>query len=158
MILAALAAMMMAMTATVDDAKASEAAIRAQRAASNAAIAAHDLAGMRAVLSPDYTVLPGSSGLPSRLADFDARIGATFGDPAFVTYIRTPERVVVAGSGKRAAESGSWVGVWRKPDGEMRLSGVYQATWMPTAKGWRLLNESFVSLACSGSSACADVY
>ena len=65
-------------------------------------------------------------------------------------------KVAVGAAGKRAAETGTWVGNWRKPDGEMRLTGVYQAMWVPTAAGWRMRNESFVTLACTGSAACAD--
>lgn len=132
-----------------------EADIRARRAQSNAAIAAHDVAAMRPHYLPDFTILPGSSGAPSDLEAFLTRIGGTFADPTFVAYVRTPVTVTIGASGKRAAEAGTWVGTWNKPDGEMRLSGVYQAMWLPTPDGWRLKNESFVSLACEGSAACA---
>lgn len=134
-----------------------EAQIRARRAASNAAIAAHDVAAMRPHYLRDFTILPGSSGAPSNLEQFLTRIATTFADPRFVTYVRTPVTVTVGASGKRAAETGTWVGRWNQPDGEMRLSGVYQAMWLPTADGWRLRNESFVSLACEGSAACATM-
>jgi ketosteroid isomerase-like protein len=134
-----------------------EAEIRARRAESNAAIAAHDVAAMRAHYLPDFTILPGSSGAPSDLESFLARIAGTFADPGFDRYVRTPVTVTVGASGKRAAEVGTWVGTWNKPDGRMRLSGVYQAMWVPAADGWRLRNESFVSLACEGSRACATM-
>jgi ketosteroid isomerase-like protein len=134
-----------------------EAEIRAVRAASNAAIAAHDIAAMRAHYLPHFTILPGSSGAPSDLETFLARIATTFADPSFVTYVRTPVTVTIGASGKRAAETGTWVGTWNRPDGEMRLSGVYQAMWLPTPDGWRLKNESFVSLACEGSDGCATI-
>jgi hypothetical protein len=39
----------------------------------------------------------------------------------------------------------------------MRLTGIYQAMWVPSAGTWRLRNESFVSLECSGSRYCPDV-
>jgi ketosteroid isomerase-like protein len=131
--------------------------IKAVRAESNAAIAAHDLAAMRRSFADGYTILPGSLGKPLDSAQFAARIGPTFHDPTFVTYVRTPRRVEIATTRKRAAESGRWVGTWNKPDGVMRLSGTYLATWVPTPAGWRLLNESFVSLRCTGSRACAEV-
>ena len=131
--------------------------IRAARARSNAAIAAHRAEAVRALFTDDYTALPGSSGRPLSAEQTTRRLAAAFADPAFVTYVRTPGRIVVASSGKRAAETGRWLGLWRKPDGEMRLSGVYQATWVPGASGWRLLNESFVTLRCTGSSACPEV-
>lgn len=112
---------------------------------------------MRPHYLADFTILPGSSGAPSDLEAFLARIATTFADPGFVTYVRTPVTVTIAASGKRAAETGTWVGRWQKSDGEMRLSGVYQAMWLPTPGGWRLKNESFVSLACEGSAACATM-
>ncbi|MFC3712108.1 nuclear transport factor 2 family protein [Sphingoaurantiacus capsulatus] len=148
------AAMMAAMPATAAD---PEAQIRARRAESNAAIAAHDAAAMRPHYLPDFTIMPGSSGAPSDLDAFLTRIGTTFADPTFVHYVRTPTKVTIGASGKRAAETGTWVGTWNKPDGTMRLSGVYQAMWLPTPDGWRLKNESFVSLACEGSAACATM-
>jgi ketosteroid isomerase-like protein len=131
--------------------------IRAARAESNLAIAAHDMAGMRRSFAPGYTILPGSLGKPLDAEQLAARILPTFQDPTFIAYVRTPHRVEIATSGKRAAESGRWVGSWAEMDGEMRLSGTYLATWIPTPAGWRLLNESFVTLACTGSSACPKV-
>ena len=29
--------------------------------------------------------------------------------------------------------------------------------WVPTAAGWRLKNESFVTLGCVGSKRCSDM-
>ncbi|HET9638926.1 MAG TPA: nuclear transport factor 2 family protein [Allosphingosinicella sp.] len=131
--------------------------IRRLRAQSNAAIAAHRPTEVRRLLADDYTALPGSSGRPLDADQTERRLAAAFADPTFVTYVRTPGWVGVASSGKRAAETGAWYGLWRKPDGNMRLSGVYQATWVPSAGSWRLLNESFVTLRCGGSKACGEV-
>ena len=131
--------------------------IRRLRAQSNAAIAAHQPKAVRRLLDDDYTALPGSSGRPLDADQTVQRLTAAFADPTFVTYVRTPDWVVVASSGKRAAETGAWRGVWRKPDGEMHISGSYQATWVPRAGSWRLLNESFVTLRCGGSKACPEV-
>jgi uncharacterized protein YqgV (UPF0045/DUF77 family) len=132
--------------------------IRSARERSNAAIAAHRYAGVAAELAPDYTVIPGSLGRPLGAVEAAKRMEVGMRDPSFVTYVRTPDRVIVAASRKRAVESGKWVGIWNKSDGEMRLEGVYQATWIPRAGGWKLLNESFVSLTCSGSRRCDEVY
>jgi ketosteroid isomerase-like protein len=131
--------------------------IRAMRAQSNAAIAAHDYSRMEPLLAPDFTILPGSLGAPLGKDLFGKRLSDTFRDPTFVTYVRTPGRISVSSSAKRAAEIGTWVGRWRKPDGEMRLTGVYQAMWVPLGGRWRLKNESFVTLRCSGSRSCPDV-
>lgn len=131
--------------------------IRQLRARSNAAIAAHRAADVRRLLTDDYTALPGSSGRPLTAEQTEQRLAAAFADPTFATYVRTAKRVDVALSGKRAAETGTWVGLWRKSDGEMRLTGVYQATWVPRDGTWRLLNESFVTLRCTGSRFCPEV-
>jgi hypothetical protein len=61
-----------------------------------------------------------------------------FKDQTFVTYRRTPTSIVIAASGKRIAETGRFEGVWRKPDGTMRRTGVYLAMWIPSAGSWRL--------------------
>lgn len=128
--------------------------IQAQRRRSNAAIAAHRFDDMRPILLPDYHLLPGSLGKPLDVAESASRLAKSLGDPLFVTYVRTPDAIKIAANRKRAAETGHWLGSWREPDGLMRLSGVYQAMWVPTPGGWRLLNESFISLRCTGSSAC----
>ena len=124
--------------------------IRALRAQSNRAIAARDFDAWRQVFSDDYTILPGSSGAPFGTDAFRRRVAPTLADPTFVTYVRTPSRIAVADQVKRAAETGRWVGTWRSAAGITRVSGVYQAMWVPTPAGWRLRNESFVSLNCAG--------
>ena len=131
--------------------------IRRLRAQSNAAIAAHRPAEVRRLLDDDYTGLPGSSGRPLDADQTERRLAAAFADPTFVKYVRIPDWVYVTSSRKRAAEIGDWYGVWRKPDGTMRVAGIYQATWVPDGKSWRLLNESFVTLRCGGSKACSEV-
>jgi ketosteroid isomerase-like protein len=131
--------------------------IRDLRAQSNAAIAKHRTGLVLRLFTSDYTALPGSSGRPFTAVQTRERLAAAFADPGFVTYVRTPKRIAVAASGKRAAETGTWLGLWRRQDGEMRLTGVYQATWVPREGSWRLLNESFVTLRCTGSRSCPGV-
>jgi hypothetical protein len=133
------------------------ASIRALRARSNAAIAAHDGAALRPLQAPGYASIPGSLGKPLSGDEAAARLGRAFADPTFVTYVRTPGRIAVSSSRKRAAETGRWLGTWRKSDGLMRLSGIYQAVWVPVEGRWRLQNESFVTLRCIGSRSCSDV-
>ncbi|MEA3034269.1 MAG: hypothetical protein QOH04_20 [Sphingomonadales bacterium] len=144
--------------AAATGAAADEAAIRAARARSNAAIAAHRFEDMRQMLLPDYVLLPGSLGKALGVEEAGRRLAIAFAEPGFVTYVRTPRRIVRATSGKRVSETGTWIGTWRKADGTMRLSGIYQAMWVPTPGGWKLQNESFVSLRCTGSSACVDYF
>lgn len=133
--------------------------VRAQRAEYNAAIAAHDPVRLRTFLVDDYHLISGSSGNVDNGGNAAARGYADeeFKDPTFVTYRRTPTTVVNAVSGKRVAESGRFEGVWKKPDGTMRKTGIYLAMWVPSAGTWRLKSEAFVTLACTGSAACSDV-
>ena len=90
--------------------------IRELRAQSNAAIAGHRAGDVRRLFTDDYTALPGSSGLPLTAEQTVQRLAAAFADPTFVTYVRKPKRIVAAASGRRAAETGTWLGVWRKSD------------------------------------------
>ena len=133
--------------------------VRAQRAESNAAIAAHDAVRLRKLFDDDYHAILGSTGDLDSGADA-ATLGYAddeFKDPTFVTYRRTPTSIVIAASGKRIAETGRFEGVWRRPDGTMRKTGVYLAMWIPSAGGWRLKSEAFVTLRCTGSAACDKV-
>jgi hypothetical protein len=133
--------------------------VRAQRAEYNAAIAAHDPVRLRTFLVDDYHLISGSSGNVDSGGDAATRGYADeeFKDPTFVTYRRTPTTVVNAVSGKRVAESGRFEGIWKKPDGTMRKTGIYLAMWVPSAGTWRLKSEAFVTLACTGSAACGEV-
>jgi ketosteroid isomerase-like protein len=130
--------------------------VRAQRAEYNAAIAAHDAVRLRRFLVDDYHLILGSSGDVDSGADAATRGYADeeFKDPTFVTYRRTPTSIVIAQSGKRIAETGRFEGIWRKPNGTMRRTGVYLAMWIPFGGTWRLKSEAFVTLACTGSVTC----
>ncbi|MEP6884644.1 MAG: nuclear transport factor 2 family protein [Gammaproteobacteria bacterium] len=133
--------------------------VRAQRAEYNAAIAAHDPVRLRTFLVDDYHLISGSSGNVDSSGDAATHGYADeeFKDPTFVTYRRTPTTVVSAASGKRVAETGRFEGIWHKPDGTMRKTGIYLAMWIPSAGTWRLKSEAFVTLACTGSAACDQV-
>jgi hypothetical protein len=130
--------------------------VSARRAESNAAVAAHDAVRLRQLLDADYHGIQGTSGALDSGGEATARSYAEeeFKDPTFVTYRRTPTSIVSATSGKRIAESGNWEGIWRKRDGTMRKTGVYLAMWIPSEGTWRVKSEAFVTLACTGSSAC----
>jgi ketosteroid isomerase-like protein len=132
------------------------AVVRDQRSAYNAAIARHDLAPIERLLTPDYVVLPGLIGTPRSKAQLLDLFATAFRDPTFITYDRIAERILPSGSGKRIAETGRWIGSWQKADGRMTETGVYLAMWVKRDDGWKLINESFVTLRCTGSSACAS--
>ena len=133
--------------------------VRAQRAEYNAAIAARDAVRLRTFFVDDYHLILGSSGDVDSGADAATRGYADeeFKDRTFVTYRRTPITIVIAASGKRIAETGRFEGIWQKPDGTMRKTGIYLAMWIPSAGTWRLKSEAFVTLACTGGAACDQV-
>ena len=130
--------------------------VRARRAQYNAAIAAHDAVRLRTFFVDDYHLIRGSSGDVDSGGDAATHGYADeeFKDPTFVTYRRTATSIVSAISGKRIAETGRFEGIWRKSDGTMRKTGIYLAMWIPSAGTWRLTSEAFVTLACTGSTAC----
>lgn len=122
--------------------------IKAARAAYNAAIAARDVAGVRAALGEDYVGIAGTGGEAiigaNAMADYFARAFKTTG---FLGFVRTPDVVTVAVPALRAMERGHWSG------GSLsgRVSGEYLAVWVPTAQGWKLRSETFVTLAAGAT-------
>jgi len=131
--------------------------ISALRDASNAALARHDLLAYAAMMANDYIVLPGSYGRPVDKQKICDALRRDFSSGDLTLIVRSPEQIQISFNGRRAAERGSWVTLRRKQDGEMCVEGMYQATWINGEEGWSLLNESFVTLSCSGSAACMDM-
>ena len=132
--------------------------IRAQRARSNAAIAKHDAQALTPLYVPDATVIRGSGGAVMRGAgEVVGSLAASFADPDFVAWVRITDQITVSQGGRRAAETGHWIGRWTKPGGDTRLSGVYLAAWVRVDGTWKLRSESFVTLKCEGGAHCAEV-
>jgi ketosteroid isomerase-like protein len=132
--------MMAAMPAAADNA----ADIRDARARYNAAIAAHDAPTIRAMFVDDYKGLAGSGGeLVSGGDAMAAYFANAFRNPDFLGFVRTPDVIAIATPADRAMERGHWHGGSRNA----MLNGEYLAVWVPTATGWKLRSESFVTLA-----------
>jgi ketosteroid isomerase-like protein len=133
--------------------------IRRVRAASNAAIARHDVTALPATWVADIHVTASSGRVFTTSEEVTKAFAGAFSDPTFVTYVRTPRTVEVDQSATFAAESGEWIGRWQKDDGEMNVRGVYLAQWKneagkPADSHWRIRSELYVALSCSGSAAC----
>jgi len=127
-----------------------EQAIRAARAASNAAIAAHDVDGIVGAMDADYQVTV-SLGAFGRGAE-EERAGWTdmFASRPKLLYVRTPDLIEVSADYPLAAESGRWTGTWETADGPVRTGGSYAAMWRKVDGTWRIRSELFVALYCEG--------
>jgi ketosteroid isomerase-like protein len=123
-----------------------EAAIRDARAASNRAIAAHDVAALTPFFTDDAVFVwsNGTSAVgKAAMAKFFAE---DFANPATITFIRTPDRVAVSASGTRAYEQGTWTALKNC----LRYGGDYSAHWVKVPEGWRIRGELYVKLHCTG--------
>lgn len=133
-----------------------EQAIRRLRADFNAAIAAHDLPALPKFWRENIHVTTGAGRQLPGIDALRAAFEAIFADPTFIAYTRSPDRVELNASGARAAESGRWLGQWKKPDGMMEWRGTYLAMWRKENGQWLIQSELYVSLKCSGSKECAE--
>jgi len=120
-----------------------EITIRHLRDQSNAAIARHDV-GPAIAIHHDHARIIGSDGsLLDGAAAIARAFAASFADPDFVTYVRSPLSIAVNGS--TAAETGNWTGQWRRRE----VQGTYLARWSREPAGWRIIAELFVPLGQS---------
>jgi len=131
--------------------------IRARRAASNAAIARHDAAGVGAILAPNVSVITSNSihreGREANIQSFAEQ----FRTRPDVVYLRTPDDVRVFRPWLMAAEHGRWTGSWTDPDGTIRLTGSYYAKWRKLDGQWLIESEIFVPETCTGGAYCTRV-
>jgi ketosteroid isomerase-like protein len=118
-------------------------AIRAKRKLTNRLIAAQDAARLRPHLADDMLLIVGDGALIQGADAVVAAFASQFADPAFAAYVRTTETVAIADDGRRAAETGRWVGSWK---GDVEVSGVYMAAWRENRGQWLLERELYVTL------------
>ena len=131
-----------------------EAAIRAARAHSNHAIAAHDVEGVVSVMASEYFGL--SSGNSRSVGRDAAResYAHIFASRPGVVFVRTPRAITVNPQWHQAGELGTWTGRWSSIDGNVRVGGSYFAKWNKVSGQWKLLAETFVQTTCAGTSYC----
>lgn len=133
---------------------ANERAIRQQRAASNAAIARHDTAGIGAVMSDSVVVLTsGSVYRIGRAANMQS-FAEQFRTRPDLIYVRTPDQVRLFEPWSMASESGRWSGSWTDADGRIRVGGVYFAKWRLKNGAWLIESETYVPDRCEGGAYC----
>jgi ketosteroid isomerase-like protein len=131
-----------------------ETAIRAARARSNAAIAAHDVTAIASHWLPDVHIVTSTSAQATGRDTNGGRMAQQFARRPDTVYIRTPAVVNVLTPWAVASERGAWTGRWTEPDGVVEIAGTYLAQWRKTGDGWRIQAELFVPTSCTGSAYC----
>jgi len=136
-------------------AESDEAAIRAERAASNAAIAAHDADAFASFFEPDYIITYGSGAKELNRPQEMESIHQMFRDRPDVLYVRTPDKIELSSALPLAMEQGTWVGTWTDANGPIEYRGSYAAGWRktdgPNGPKWKIHSELFVTLSCEGA-------
>lgn len=115
--------------------------IQSLRAASNEALAKHDVDGMSKYWLDDLVLIRGNS---SHLAGKDTIVAAwrkLFKDNPKVSYIRIPAQITISDNDTLAWETGTW-----KAFNSYSNGGSYSAMWKKTNNSWKILAELFVSL------------
>lgn len=127
-----------------------EDAIQARRRLTNKFIAAHDAARLRPFFDPAVNLIAGDGSLIVGVEAVLQAFEASFRDPTFAAYLRTPETVTLDSAGARAAETGRWLGTWKRPEGEARMWGTYLAAWRKAHGQWVIQSELYVTLGEGG--------
>ncbi len=117
------------------------AAIKASRAASNAAIAQHDIDGIAKYWLPDFVQTIGRGTSLTGKDTITASWKALFKTNKTVLYVRTPTAIVIGDNGIMAWETGIWTAKNSYSNG-----GNYSAMWRKIDGIWKLQTELFVSL------------
>ena len=115
--------------------------IKFLRAASNKALAKHDIDGMSKYWLDDLVLIRGNS---SHLTGKDTIVAAwrkLFNDNPKVNYIRTPTQITISNNDTLAWETGTWKAINSYSSG-----GNYSAMWKKRNNSWKILAELFVSL------------
>jgi ketosteroid isomerase-like protein len=118
-------------------------AIRARRRLTNKLIAAHEAPRLRPFFTADARLIAGDGGLLMGVDAILEAFAGQFADPAFVTYVRTPDSVELDAVGERAAEAGRWVAHWKTGE----VAGTYLAAWRKVTGQWVIESELYVTLS-----------
>src|SRR6478736_1338297 len=133
---------------------ADEQSIRAVRARSNAAIAAHDPSAIAQAWMEDVHVTPSTGAQTEGRAANRDRMAEQFKRRPDTVYVRTPLTIDVYAPWAVASERGEWVGRWTEPDGPMEIGGTYLVQWRKIDGAWRIQSELYVPTHCKGSKYC----
>ena len=133
-----------------------EQAIRDLRARSNAAIAAHDVAGIARAWVNDVHVVSSTSTQTAGSQANQQRMARQFETKPDTIYVRTPGTIDVYSPWNVASERGEWIGRWTEPDGKLEIGGTYLAQWRRIDGRWLIQAELYVPTHCRGSKYCSQ--
>ena len=133
-----------------------EKSIRDSRAASNAAIAKHDTAGIARFWMDDIHITTSTSAQANGRVPNADRMTQQFQRRADTIYVRTPSTIEVFAEWAVASERGEWIGRWTEPDGKVEIGGTYLAQWRKVDGRWLIQSELYVPTHCKGSKYCSQ--
>ncbi len=116
-------------------------AIKAARAASNKAIASHNVPGIVENFMPDYIIVTGRGKRVTGKDTVTAFWKQTFADMPGAVYVRTPLNITISKNDTLAWETGRWTAIHSYSGG-----GNYSAQWHKINGVWQTQAELFVSL------------
>jgi ketosteroid isomerase-like protein len=150
--------LMLLLTAAVAAAQSpsDESAIRNSRAASNAAIAKHDVGGIAGFWMEDIHITTSTSAHATGRGPNQERMSQQFQRRADTVYVRKPSTIDVFGEWAVASERGEWIGRWTEPDGKVEIGGTYLAQWRKINGRWLIQSELYVPTRCKGSKYCSQ--
>jgi ketosteroid isomerase-like protein len=137
-----------------------ETIIRDSRAASNAALAAHNGAAFVQVLKDDATVIAASGKVTQGRAAIQQGIESRWKSQPDLVFVRAPTTIEISCSDPAASERGTWTGHTTTPAGPADSRGDYLAVWRKTTSSaglpsWTIASEVFVPLDCTGPGCAA---
>jgi len=115
--------------------------IKAQRTASNAAIARHDVEGIAKYWMPDFVQVRGNATCMTGKDAIKKSWSDLFTSNPEVSYIRNPSEIIISKNDTLAWEKGKWIGIKSYSKG-----GNYSAMWRKINNEWKIQAEIFVSL------------
>ncbi len=115
--------------------------IKSARAASNKAIADHNVNGIASFWDDDFVQVRGNSTYQSGKDSIIASWKKLFNDNTKVLYVRSPSQIIISTNDTLAWETGTW-----KAFNSYSNGGNYTAMWRKSKNTWKIHAELFVSL------------
>ena len=131
-------------------------AIESNRQANNAAIKAHDAAGVASDYLEDFFILTSTNGLFTGKESVQGIYQFVFDSREDVIFVRTPTAITVNNEWNMASENGDWIGTWIVDGEEIEVGGDYYAKWHKIDGIWKLRSEIYTQFDCSGEVVCQN--